>query len=302
MNTHHRHIGFAALLATIVVAAPALHAQISSWKSAVDAELGRSGAIQPDTTYKIGFPRSDLAVTVGSVKLMPALALGSWVAFLPVGPTQALVMGDLVLTESEIGLVMSALQGAGVDQTALHNHLRGESPHVMYMHIMARGNPARIARGIRTALDVTGIPQPAAAPSAPPTAVELDTAGIARALGRAGKLNGAVYQISVPRAESIRADGVVIPPSMGVATAINIQPTGGGRAVATGDFVLLATEVNRVIRALRSGGIEVTALHSHMLDESPRLFFMHFWASEDAVTIARGLRSALDLTNSRRAH
>jgi hypothetical protein len=232
---------------------------------------------------------------------MPALALGSWVAFLPVGRTQAMVMGDLVLSESEIGPVMRALQDGGVDQTALHNHLRAESPHVMYMHIMARGNPSRIARGIRAALDVTGTPQPAAAPSAPAIALDLDTAGIARALGRAGKINGGVYQISVPRTESIRSDGVVIPPSMGVATAINIQPTGGGRAVATGDFVLLAAEVNRVIRALRSGGIEVTALHSHMLGESPRLFFMHFWASDDGVTIARGLRAALDLTNSRRA-
>ncbi|MEO7503464.1 MAG: DUF1259 domain-containing protein, partial [Gemmatimonadaceae bacterium] len=257
---------------------------------------------QPDSTYKFGFPRSDLDVRVGTVKLMPALALGSWVAFLPIGATQAMVMGDLVLKETEIGPVLRALQGGGVEQTALHNHLRGESPHVMYMHIMAHGNPSRIARGIRTALDVTGTPQPAGAPSAPPTAVELDTAGIARALGRAGKVNGGVYQVSVPRAELVRADGVVIPPSMGVATAINIQPTGGGRAVATGDFVLLAAEVNRVIGALRNGGIEVTALHSHMLDESPRLLFMHFWASDDAVVIARGLRAALDLTNSRRAN
>ena len=306
MKRHYRHIGIGALAATTTLVTPAAaRAQTPSWKSAVDTELGRSGTIQPDSTYRVGFPRSDLAVTVGSVKLMPALALGSWVAFLPlagVAATQAIVMGDLVLTESEIGPVMRALQGGGVDQTALHNHLRGESPHVMYMHIMAHGNPARIARGIRTALDVTGTPQPAAAPSTPPAALDLDTAGIARALGRAGKVNGGVYQISVPRAESIRADGVVIPPSMGIATAINIQPTGGGRAVATGDFVLVAAEVNRVIRALGSHGIEVTALHSHMLDESPRLLFMHFWASDDAVVIARGLRAALDLTNSRRAN
>jgi hypothetical protein len=302
VNKSNRYLGMAAILATTFVAARPVDAQKPSWSSAVDAELGRSGTFQPDSTYKFGFPRSDLDVRIGSVKLMPALALGSWVAFLPIGSTQAMVMGDLVLTESEIGPVMRALQGGGVEQTALHNHLRGESPRVMYMHIMARGNPSRIARGIRTALDVTGTPQPAAAPSAPPIAVDIDTAGIARALGRAGRMNGGVYQVSVPRAEVIRADGVVIPPSMGVATAINIQPTGGGRAVATGDFVLLAAEVSRVIRALRTAGIEVTALHSHMLDESPRLLFMHFWASDDAVTIARGLRAALDLTNSRRAN
>lgn len=296
------HAVSAVILTATLVAAHPIQAQRPSWASAVDAELGRSGAVQSDSTYKFGFPRSDLDVTIGSVKLMPALALGSWVAFLPLGPTQVMAMGDLVLTESEIAPVMQALQGGGVEQTALHNHVRGESPHVMYMHIMARGNPARIARGIRTALGVTGTPQSAAAPNASPTAIDLDTAGIARALGRTGKVNGGVYQVSVPRAEAIRADGVVIPPSMGVATAINIQPTGGGRAVATGDFVLLGAEVNRVIGALRSRGIEVTALHSHMLDESPRLFFMHFWASDDGVMIARGLRAALDLTNSRRAN
>jgi len=294
------YVGMAVVLVSTFVAGRAIGAQKPPWTSAVDAELGRSGNLQPDSTYKFGFPRSDLDVRIGSVKVMPALALGSWVAFLPTGPTQAMVMGDLVLTESEIGPAMRALQGGGVEQTALHNHLRGESPHVMYMHIMARGNPSSIARGIRMALDVTGTPKPAAAPSAPTTAVDLDTAGIARALGRTGRMNGRVYQLSVPRAEVIRAEGVMIPPSMGVATAINIQPTGGGRAVATGDFVLLASEVNRVIRALRTAGIEVTALHSHMLDESPRLLFMHFWASDDAVAIARGLRAGLDLTNSRR--
>jgi hypothetical protein len=239
---------------------------------------------------------------VGAVKLKPALALGSWLAFRPIGPSRAMVMGDLVLIEGEIGAVMRALQAGGVEQTALHNHLRIETPHVMYMHIMARGNPVMIARTIRTALAETGTP-PAmpASPMAAATAVDLDTTGIARALGRTGKINGGVYQVSVPRAEVIRVDGIVIPPSMGVATAINIQPTGAGRAVATGDFVLRPAEVNRVIRALRSRGIEVTALHSHMLDESPRLFFMHFWAEDDAVAIARGLRSALDLTNSRSA-
>jgi hypothetical protein len=298
----NRYVGVTGVLATIFVAGRPVAAQKPSWSSAVDAELARPGNLQADSTYKFGFPRSDLDVRIGSVKLMPALALGSWVAFLPTGPMQAMVMGDLVLTESEIGPAMRALQGAGIEQTALHNHLRGESPHVMYMHIMARGNPSMIAKGIRAALDVTGTPKTAAAPSAPTNPVDLDTAGIAQALGRTGRTNGGVYQVSVPRAEIIRAEGVMIPPSMGVATAINIQPTGGGRAVATGDFVLLAAEVNRVIQALRGAGIEVTALHSHMLTESPRLLFMHFWASDDAVTIARGLRAGLDLTNSRRAN
>ncbi len=273
-------------------------AQAPAWASSVNAALGRPGAIQPGGVYKFSFPRSDLRVAVGDVQLKPALALGSWIAFLPVRRTEALAMGDLVLTEEEIGPVMRALQEGGVEQSALHNHLRGESPHVMYMHVMARGKPETIARAIHAALALTGTPPAAGQPASSATAIDLDTAAITRILGHPGKLNGVVYQVSVPRAEPIRMEGQVIPPSMGVATAINFQPTGGGRAVATGDFVLLGSEVNRVIRALRSHDLEVTAVHSHMLNESPRLFFMHFWGNGDADAIAQGLRSALDLTNS----
>jgi hypothetical protein len=285
----------------MVTTTPGAAAQTATWHASVDSALGRKGAMQSDSSYKFGFPRSDLSVSVGTVKLKPALALGSWVAFLPTAASQAIAMGDLVLTEKEIPGVMRALEGGGVELTAIHNHLRGETPHVMYMHIMGRGNPTTIARAIHTALAATGTPGPspaAAMAAAPP--FELDTSGIARTLGRAGKINGGVYQVGVPRAESIHVDGVVVPPSMGVATSINLQPTGGGRAVATGDFVLISSEVNPVIKALNDHGIQVTALHSHMLDESPRLFFMHFWGSDDGVAIARGLRSAIDLTNSKK--
>ena len=271
-------------------------AQAASWQAGVDSAIGRKGAAQPDSSYKFSLPRSDLSVTIGAVGLKPALALGSWVAFLPTGPSQSIAMGDLVLTENEIGGVMKALQAGGVEQTALHNHLRGESPHVMYMHIMARGNPVTIARTIHTALAGTATPMMAAPAAASPAAIGLDTAGIAKALGHSGKLNGIVYQVSVPRAEVINMGGITIPPSMGLATAINIQPTSAGRAVATGDFVLLASEVNPVLRALQSNGIDVTAIHSHMLDEQPRLFFVHFWANDDAVKLARSLRAALDKT------
>jgi len=299
MNGRIRGLAWVVGFAGLMLGAVAVEGQTASWKASIDSALGRTGTLQPDSSYKFGLPRSDLAVTVGTVKLRPALALGSWLAFLPVSRGESIVMGDLVLTEGEIAAVMRALQAGGVEQTALHNHLRAETPHVMYMHIMARGNPVTIARTIQTALAETGTP----APSTPAVAasIDLDTAGVARALGRGGKVNGGVYQVTVPRAEIIRDGGVIIPPSMGVATAINIQPTGGGRAVATGDFVLRSAEVNPVIRALRSHGIEVTALHSHMLDESPRLFFMHFWGDDDALAIARGLRSALDITNSQRA-
>ncbi|HXV15250.1 MAG TPA: DUF1259 domain-containing protein [Gemmatimonadaceae bacterium] len=264
----------------------------SSWIS-VEAAMGRSGSIQPGNVIKFSFPRSDLSVKVGAVTLKPALALGSWTAFKMAAAGNAIVMGDLVLTETEVGPVIAALQAGGVEQSAIHNHLLNESPRIIYVHIMAHGNPAAIAKTIRSALEKTGTPLIAGAASVS-SASGLDTAGIHAALGIAGKLNGVVYQVSVPRSESITEMGSEIPPSMGVATAINFQPTGDGKAAITGDFVMRGPEVNQVIRALRDHGIQVTALHSHMLDEEPRLFFMHFWANDDAVTFARGLKAALD--------
>ena len=282
--------------------APAAHAQrhadVSS--AAVEGALGRKGAMQPGDVIKFSFPRTDLSVTKDGVTLKPALALGGWVAFKAIGKGESMVMGDLVLADDEVGPVMRALQAGGVQQSALHNHILGETPHVMYMHIAAHGDAATIARTIHDALAQTRTPLGPSAPPAAPSATDLDTAGIAKALGVAGKLNGVVYQVSVPRAEKITEMKHEVPPSMGVATAINFQPTGGGKAAITGDFVLRASEVNPVIRALRDHGIAVTALHSHMLDEEPRLFFMHFWANDDAVSLARGLRAALDQTKSKK--
>jgi hypothetical protein len=262
--------------------------------TSLEAILGRKGAEQPAGVTRFSFPRSDLTVTVGEVTLKPALALGSWIAFKMLDKGQVLVMGDLVLTEGEVSAVTDALQAGGVEQTALHNHVLRESPRIMYMHISARGDRDRIAKSIRGALEKTGTPLGPPSPPAVTTATDLDTAGIAHALGISGKLNGTVYQVSVPRAERVTEMGTEVPPSMGVATALNFQPTGNGRAAITGDFVLRGSEVNPVIRALRSHGIEVTAVHSHMLDEEPRLFFMHFWANDDAVTLAKGLSAALD--------
>ena len=268
--------------------------------TAVDQALGRKGAAQPGDVMKYSFPRSDLQVTASGVAIKPAFALGSWVAFKSVPGGHTMAMGDLVLSEDEVAPVMRALQQGGIEQTALHTHMLHESPRVMYMHISAHGDAARIAQTIRSALSLSRTPL--AAPAAPTAAapIDLDTIAVAGALGFAGKVNGGVYQVSVPRGDTIREGGNEIPPSMGVATAINFQPTGGGKAAITGDVVMRASEVNGVIRALQQGGIEVSALHSHMLTEEPRLFFMHFWANDDALVLARALRAALDVTNSRR--
>jgi hypothetical protein len=268
----------------------------------VEAALGRKGASNPDAVMRFSFPRSDLLVMLNGVAIKPALALGSWVAFRRLGD-HVMVMGDLVLLETEVASVMASLQQNGVEQTALHNHLLRESPRVMYMHIHAIGNPERIARAVRTALEFTQTPlgPPAtASATAPAAALDLDTMGIAKIMGVRGRMNGGVYQLSIPRREKIREDKTEITPAMGVATAINFQATGAGKAAITGDFVLLGREVNQVIWILAENGIEVTAIHSHMIGEEPRLYFMHFWANDDALQLARGLRAALQRTRTRR--
>ncbi len=268
----------------------------AEWKPVEDA-LGRTGKVQSDGPLKFSMPRKDLRVTVDGTSIKAGLALGSWSAFSASGDN-AMVMGDLVLTEDEVAPVMAKLQQGGIEITALHNHVLHESPRVMYMHIAGHGNAAKLSQAIHAALAVTGTP--AETPAAAPQKVDLDTDKIDEALGRKGKDNGGIYQFGVPRAETIRDHGIEIPASMGISTAINFQPTGNGRAAITGDFVLLGSEVNPVIAALRENGIQVTALHSHMLTEDPRLFFMHFWANDDAVKLAHGLRMVLDKTNSKK--
>src|SRR5215213_8830024 len=267
----------------------------AEWKP-VEQAIGKSGAMQAGDVFKFSFPRSDLSVTARGVQIKPALALGSWVAFKKMGG-QTMVMGDLVLTEDEVSPVMMKLQQEGIEQTALHNHVLNESPRVMYMHISAHGDAEKVAGSVRAALALTKTPLGAPASPAPTQDLGIDTKQLDQIIGHGGKANGGVYQFSVPRAEKIMEAGMEVPPSMGLATAINFQPTGEGKAAITGDFVMIASEVNPVIRALRENGIEVTALHSHMLTESPRLFFMHFWANTDALKLARGLRAALDKVN-----
>ena len=311
---HNDHIGAASLRRAALVTAIAISLATSTasaqrraraakslppadWTQ-VEQALGRKGTSNPGDVMKFSFPRTDLKVVVAGVTLQPALALGSWVAFERISD-HAMVMGDLVLLESEVEPVMGSLQQNGIEQMALHNHLLGESPRVMYMHIHAIGNAARIARALRTALEFTNTPLGAPVPVIP-TPFDLDTAAVAKAIGVHGKVNGGVYQLSVPRREKILEDKHEIPTSMGVATSINFQPTGAGKAAITGDFVLLGREVNPLLWTLSENGIRVTAIHSHMINEQPRLFFMHFWAKGDALQLARGLRAALDRTGSKR--
>ena len=265
----------------------------------IDSILGRTGAMQPGDVRRYGMPRSDLRVTAAGVAVRPALALGSWIAFKAHG-TGAVAMGDLVLLHEELGPVLAKLQEGGVEQTAIHHHIIQESPRILYVHVHGHGDPRTIATTVRAALSLTGTPPSGPAPSPSSEPFGIDTTAVSNALGHSGRVNGGVWQVSVPRAETIRSGDFDVPPSMGLGTAINFQPTGGGKAAITGDFVLIASEVNPVIKSLSAAGITVTSLHNHLLDENPRLFFMHFWANADAVTLARSLKAALDLTNSRK--
>ena len=276
----------------------AANAQQVDWQK-VDDAFGRKPAVSGDV-HRYGFPRTDLSVTLDGVAIKPALALGGWVAFKPMHG-EAMVMGDLVLLETEINPVMLKLIEGGLEITAVHNHLLRASPATFYMHVGGHGDPAKMAAVIRDALGVSKTPLATATTvAAAPPAIDLDTAQLDQLIGVKGQANGGVYQFGVPRRDPVTEGGMQIAPvaPMGVATAINFQPTGGGKAAITGDFVLAGSEVNPVINALRTNGIDVTAVHSHMLDEQPRLFFLHFWANDDALKLAKGLRAALDKTAS----
>jgi len=288
-------IGMTALLTLACASASA--ADID-W-SKVDQAMGKRGSDQPGGVHKYGLPRSDLNVTVDGVAIKPALALGSWLAFQPAGDG-AMFMGDLVLTDTEISPVMQRLIGGGVEITAVHNHLLRTSAPIFYMHVGGHGDPVKLAEALHAGLALSKTPFTQAAASPTPAPLELDTAAIEKVLGYKGTVNNGVCQFSIPRAETVSEGGMNVPPSMGTATALNFQPTGGGKAAISGDFVLLGSEVNPVLKTLREHGIEVTALHSHMIDDSQHLFFMHFWANDDALALARGLRAALDRTSVKR--
>ena len=259
--------------------------------SAIDQVLGRSGQKSGDI-YKVSFPRTDLHVSVKDVAVKAGLALGSWAAFAG-SDEKATVMGDLVLLESEVNSVMDKLRSSGFEITAVHNHLMNETPHVLYMHYMGHGPATQLASSLKAALGVSKTPleRPAAAaeePTPPAWAKSVEDS-----VGRKGTFKSGVLSYGVARADQITMDGMTVPPVAGVAESINFQEAGNGKVATTGDFVLTASEVNPVIGELRSHQIFVTALHSHMLTEQPRLFFMHFWAAGTPEAVGGGIKAAL---------
>lgn len=261
---------------------------------AVGTAIGVTGSAQAGGVERYDLPRTDLKVMMGKILLKPSFALGGYLVFLPMAGSSAMMMGDLVLTESEIARVTLKLEQGGVDITAIHNHLLWEKPTVMYMHVSAMGDAVHFAQVVHDALATTKTPLHTALVSSTDQQVDLDTVALDQAIGATGKVSGGVYKFSIAPKYAVTSGGMAIPASMGMSTAFAFQPLGKGKAAITGDFALLGAQVNPVIRSLRANGIFVTALHSHMIDAQPTVFFMHFFGTGGATALARGLRVAVD--------
>ena len=257
----------------------------------VEKILGVTGQMQ-EGAIVFGFPRSDIEVTIDGQPVPTGFGFGSWTAWKDMGE-DSMVMGDLVLLEKEINPVISALAEADINVTALHNHFIGEIPRIMYMHVYGMGEKTALARGIRTALDKTGTPKPASA-ATPPTqpSLQLDTKRLQEIIGQTGKEGGGVLKITLGRT-GVKMGGTEVTSSMGLNTLVAFVGT-SERAHVAGDVAMTASEVNKVIRTLRKGGIDIAAVHNHMLDEQPRIFFLHYWGTGPAEQLAQTVREAFD--------
>ena len=242
--------------------------------------------------HRFGLPRRDLTVHVGDVTLAPELAQGAWVGFSD-DAGHAMMMGDLVLTGSELGPVLAELQRQNLDVTAIHNHLAGEEPRLTYVHVHGMGAATDLAKRLDHVLALTGTPRPVA--PAATLARGIDTTAVFREMGKSGTVHGTVAQLSyilVPG--DVTMDGEKVPPALGYGSPVNIQLVAPGRAVATGDFAVRGDRVGPLLRALAKNRITATALHTHMIGESPQVYFIHFWADGEPGAVVKGLRAAVD--------
>jgi len=260
--------------------------------------LGMEGTVQ-NGRFKVTIPQNDLDVTVDGVSIVPPMGMGSWAAFAPIGDS-AMVMGDVVLRESEVGPVQQTLVEHGLTATALHKHFLREEPRVMYMHIGGTGSEEALAQGVRAVFDRVaklrgGDPAAATAQTVENT---LDTGQIAKTLGYEGSLNRGVYKVSIPRSDlQVTAQGQPVTGFMGLGTWAAWQGTPDSAAVA-GDFAMTEDEVAPVIQTLAEHDIEVVSIHNHMVQEDPSVYFLHYWGQGSADRLAEGLRAALDQTGA----
>ena len=282
-------VAFAA--SAIACAAPAV-AQ-SDWRQAVEQSLGH-GQSKDHQVFEVEAPRSDLKIERAGLKLDPGLDFTDELRFMPT-PGGVMFMGEIILTADELNPVISRLEARGFEVDAIHKHILDLSPRLVWVHFNATGNPGQLAQSLRYALAASKTPLPAKADGAHGKAPDLDVASIEQILGRKGKPKDGLLTFSIPVGLKVKMDGAELPPDMGMSVGLTFQPLGGGRAAATGEFPLTADQVNPVIRALQAHGLQVQAVHNHMLTEKPRVFFVHIWAQDQAANIARSLRPAVDL-------
>jgi hypothetical protein len=268
----------------------------AAYKQVLDL-LGKTGDFK-DNVLKVNVPRNDLSVTVANVKTPTAFGFGGWVAMTKGTGGVDVLMGDLVLTQDEVNPVMSALLDNGLEATALHNHFFWDEPRMFYMHVHGHGSPAELARKLKPALDLIGkgTNRPAAAPAAAPSTAPppaMDTAKIAQIAGHQGEQNGAVYKITVGRDDlKLTEMGAPISARMGLNTWAAFVGTNDNAAVA-GDVAMLASEVTPVLKVLRQNGIDVVAIHHHMIGSSPAVYFLHYWGTGPADKLAAAFKAAL---------
>ncbi|MFF8833162.1 DUF1259 domain-containing protein [Streptomyces sp. NPDC015131] len=270
-----------------------LTTRLADWRRVAEVLRTPGKLTGGDTVFRANFPRGDLRVSSHGVAGVP---VASYAAFARYPDGRTMLMGDVVATEPELQRVTDALQAHGLEQTAIHKHLLAHRPDLWWTHVHGMApDGVRLARAMRAALDATSTPE-AEESATPEEPVDLDTAAIDAALGARGR-SEAGYRFSFARRETVSDHHYVVPAAMGVTTAITFQPVGDGRAAVSGDFVMIAGEVQAVIAALRKGRISVVELHNHGLRDEPRLFYLHFWAVGDAVRLARTLQRAKAATN-----
>ena len=283
------------LLAILLIAFPSSYSfaqDVPADYQAVLTSLGRTGDYKGGV-LKVNSPRNDVAVTVASVRTPTPFGFGGWIAMTKGSGGMDVMMGDLVLLQDEVNPVMSALLDNGVDVTALHNHFFWDDPRIYYMHVHGHGSAADLARKVKPALDLIGKKPAAAAASAPAPAASIDTARITRIVGHAGEQSGEVYKITIGRDDlKVTEMGAPINARMGLNTWAAFVGTNEKAAIA-GDVAMLAKEVTPVLKALRSHGIDVVAIHHHMTGTEPAIFFLHYWGTGPIEKLAAGFKAAL---------
>jgi hypothetical protein len=289
----------------VLLASPAIAQEMPPDYQAVLKQLGRSGDFKANV-LKVNVPRADLKVTISGRPVPTPLGFGGWIALTKGDGGMDVMMGDLVLTEDEVNPVMSALLDQGLEVTALHNHFFWESPRIFYMHVHGHGQAATLASQVKPALDLIGkgsaAPTAASTPAAPATAPaaaaspgQMNTAALAKIVGHEGEQTGPVYKITIGRADvDVREMGAVINARMGLNTWAAFAGTDQD-AVVAGDVAMLGDEVTPVLKALRANGLDVVAIHHHMVSTQPAIYFLHYWGKGPADKLASGVKAAVDL-------